>query len=193
MANNIAPQDLTKWTQQLLTVARIIGTATISWAGVSGCWKIGNWTFRRRRLKSRRCNPKRYLFRHKSPRSYAKMLQSSKESLLRLKTFLSPDLDYPRLRTHQRYSSHAHPVWRLSHDWRPAQPQDWGWGERPRGPKDQELNHFPFLWHVRTKLTGQNLFQEDPDGRLANSRHTATKERTCNYPKSGMVQDIPLN
>ena len=29
-----------------------------------------------------------------------------------------------------------------------------------RGPKDRELNPFPFPWHVRTMITGQNLFQE---------------------------------
>ena len=70
---------------------------------------------------------------------------------------------------------------------------------QPNRFEDQKTgNLIPFTFsgmYARcfTANTGQNLFQEDPDGRLANSRPTATKERTCIYPKSGMVLDIPLN
>ena len=49
------------------------------------------------------------------------------------------------------------------------------------GLEDQKTrNLIPFLFFGMYAQSSQvkNLFQEDPDGRLANSRPTATKERT---------------
>ena len=95
-------------------------------------------------------------------RSYAKMLLYQRvvvkiEEVPLADSCLIASRNSPK---RKRYLSPTHPVWWLSCDWWPARPQDRGWGERPRGPKDRELNPFPILRHVCKKLTGQNLFQE---------------------------------